>query len=91
MRAFHDLVLGPRWAEGVRVVWLLGAAAKLREPIGFPQVPIDQAETEALVAPVRAALGEEAWTAAFEAGWALSLEEAIAEALREAAAAGEGK
>jgi hypothetical protein len=36
---------------------------------------------EQAVAAARGALGEEAWVAAFEAGKALSLEEAIAEAL----------
>jgi hypothetical protein len=36
------------------------------------------------VAAARAALGEEAWAAAFAAGQALTLEEAIAEALGEA-------
>jgi hypothetical protein len=35
------------------------------------------------VAPARAALGEEAWAAAFAAGQAHSLEEAVAEALGE--------
>ncbi|HEX8982655.1 MAG TPA: helix-turn-helix domain-containing protein [Ktedonobacterales bacterium] len=69
--------------SGTRAARLLGVAAKLREPIGFPQVPVDQAETEALVAPAREAMGEVAWAAAFAAGRALSLEDAIAEALGE--------
>jgi predicted ATPase/class 3 adenylate cyclase/DNA-binding XRE family transcriptional regulator len=69
--------------QGERAARLLGAATKVREPIGFPQVPVDWAETETLVAPVRAALGEKAWAAAFEAGTTLSLDEAIAEALGE--------
>jgi non-specific serine/threonine protein kinase len=62
---------------------LLGAAATLREPIGFPQPLVDKLDTEAAVTAARAAIGEEAWTAAFEAGRTLSLEEAIAEALGE--------
>jgi hypothetical protein len=40
-------------------------------------------EVEQMVAPARAALGEHAWTAAFTAGQALSLEAAVAEALGE--------
>jgi hypothetical protein len=38
---------------------------------------------EALVTPVRAEMGEEAWSAAFAAGQLLSLEEAAAEVLQE--------
>lgn len=70
------------WArEAVR---LLGAAATLREPIGFPQAPVDADETEAAVASARAALGDGARAAAFAAGQALTLEEAIAEAMGDA-------
>jgi hypothetical protein len=44
--------------------------------------PIQKAYVRcAAAAPAREALGEEAWAAAFVAGRALSLEEAIAEAL----------
>jgi tetratricopeptide (TPR) repeat protein len=81
--------LAMTWAEmgrGRDAARMLGVAAKLREPIGFPQPPVDRADTEAAVAPARAALGEEAWAAAYAAGRALSLEEAIAEALGDGAA-----
>jgi predicted ATPase/class 3 adenylate cyclase/transcriptional regulator with XRE-family HTH domain len=67
--------------EGERAARLLGAAAKVREPIGSPQMSVEQAETEALVAPVRAKMGEEAWSAAFTVGQMLSVDEAVAEAL----------
>jgi hypothetical protein len=70
-------------AQAERAARLLGAAAALSEAIGAPQVLRGQEETERTVAPARAALGEEAWAAAFAAGQALSLEEAIAEALKE--------
>ena len=60
----------------------------MRALIGYPQHPLDEVDIDAAVAPVRAALGEKAWTAAFAAGRALSLEEAIAEALGEAPASG---
>jgi hypothetical protein len=69
--------------KGERVARLLGAAAKVREPIGSPQMFLEQAETEGLVAPIRAEMGEKVWEAAFTAGQMLSVEEAIAEALGE--------
>jgi hypothetical protein len=70
-----------------RAARLLGAAAEFREQIGMRRrtdVPT-AADVEAAVAPARAALGEAAWAAAFAAGRALTREEAIAEALGEAA------
>ena len=69
--------------QGERAAQLLGAAAALRETIGAPQPPLEQAEVEQAVAEARAALGEAVWAAAFAAGRALSLEQAIAEALDE--------
>ena len=72
--------------QGERAAQLLGAAAALRETIGAPQPPLEQAEVEQAVAEARAALGEAVWAAAFAAGRALSLEQAIAEALGEARA-----
>jgi predicted ATPase/class 3 adenylate cyclase len=66
-----------------RAARLLGAAAALRETIGTPQPKVERQDTEEAVAAVRAALGEEAWAAAHAAGQALTLEEAIAEALEE--------
>jgi hypothetical protein len=71
-------------AQAERAARLLGAAAALCEAIGAPQILRAQEETERTVAPARAALGEEHWAAAFAAGRALTLEEAIAEALAEA-------
>jgi predicted ATPase/class 3 adenylate cyclase len=65
---------------------LLGAAAASRTRIGMPrpmEAPI-VADIESAAAPVRTALGEEAWAAAFAAGQALTLEAAVAEAQGEA-------
>jgi predicted ATPase len=70
--------------RGEQAARLLGAAAELRERIGAPRPSVEQALNEREVAPARAALGEEAWAAAYAAGRALSLEEAIAEAAGEA-------
>jgi predicted ATPase len=66
-----------------RAARLLGAASALREALGTPQPPQEQAETEQATAAARSTLGEAAWAAAFAAGRALPLEQAIAEALDE--------
>jgi tetratricopeptide (TPR) repeat protein len=64
---------------------LLGAAAAHLDRLGMPwrgdEVPA-RAEIEAGTVEVRAALGEEAWSVAFAAGRALSVEDAIGEALK---------
>jgi predicted ATPase/class 3 adenylate cyclase len=67
--------------QGEAAARLLGAAETLRETIGVPQPVYWRRDTEEAVAPARAALGEERWAAAFSEGQALSLEEAIAQAL----------
>jgi hypothetical protein len=67
----------------VRAARLCGAAAVVRETLGAPIPSPERTELEEAVAPARAALGEEQWAAAFAAGRALTLEEAVAEALEE--------
>ncbi len=67
--------------QGERAARLLGTATALREVLDAPPPASWQAEVEQAVAEARAALGEEAWAAAFAAGRALSLEQAIAEVL----------
>jgi non-specific serine/threonine protein kinase len=76
-------------AQAERAAHLLGAAVALSEAVGAPQVLRAREEMERTVAPARAALGEERWAAAVAAGRALPLEQAIAEALGEAAPGGE--
>jgi hypothetical protein len=66
-----------------RAVRLLGAAEALREWVGVPLPPTEQANYELLVAAIHAALGEEAFAAAWAAGRALSLEDAVSLALDE--------
>ena len=68
---------------GARAARLLGKAAALREALGTPQPPQEQEDTEQATAAVRATLGEDAWAAAYAAGQALTLEQAVAEALGE--------
>jgi tetratricopeptide (TPR) repeat protein len=68
--------------EPERAVRLLGAAMALREAIGSPIPPVERAEHERLVTTTRGTLGEEAFTAAWAQGWAMSLEDAVAGALQ---------
>jgi predicted ATPase len=60
---------------------LLGAADGLRAGKGTPRPAAGGTGDERVVAAVRAGLGEEAFAAAWAAGRAMSLEEAVAEAL----------
>jgi predicted ATPase/class 3 adenylate cyclase len=69
--------------RGARAARLLGMAGTLREVIGAPQPPTEQADVEEAVAGARMALGEEVWAEAFAAGRELSLDAAIAEVLVE--------
>jgi hypothetical protein len=69
--------------HGAQAARFLGAGAALAEARGMRWLFIGWSNIDALVATTRAALGEEAWAAAFAAGRAMTLEEAIAEALGE--------
>lgn len=69
--------------QGARTAHLLGVATAARKTLGAPQPPSERTDKEETMAAARAALGEEAWAAAFAAGHALSLEEAVADALGE--------
>jgi hypothetical protein len=70
--------------QAERAARLLGAAAVLREQMGDVQRSQRRAQTERAAALAQARLGKDRWAAAFAAGQALSLEEAIAEAVGEA-------
>ena len=74
--------------HGERAACLVEAGVIIRDSSGVPQPP-ERDETEAAVVPARRALGEAAWAAAFAAGRAMTLEEAIAEALDEGGAGGD--
>jgi hypothetical protein len=60
---------------------LFGAAAALREAICIPLPAYERVAYDREVRAARAALGEDAFAAAWAAGRALSLEEAAAPAL----------
>jgi predicted ATPase/DNA-binding CsgD family transcriptional regulator len=65
----------------VQAARLYGAVEALRETIGKPIPPADQAEYERELAVTKLALGAERFAAECAAGRALSLDEAVAEAL----------
>ena len=67
-------------ADAVGAARLLGAASRLREVTGVPVEAFNRQEVERTEGRTRAALGEAGFAAAREAGWALTLDEAIAEA-----------
>jgi hypothetical protein len=66
-----------------RAARLFGAAEGLREGIGAPLPRADRAKQDRSITAVRAALGEEAFAAAWAGGRAMSLEQAVAFALEE--------
>ena len=72
--------------EAERSLRLAGAAARLRQNIGAPLTPAEQAKLEAGLDPARQALTNTAGEAAWVEGWALPAEKAIAEVLTPEAA-----
>jgi len=72
--------LAARWHGAERAARLLGAAASVQEASGLPVEPAFRDAHHRDVAAVQAALGEDAFSAAWEAGAVLPLEQAIAEA-----------
>ena len=75
-------VLAARTGQPERALRLAGAAAALREAIGAPLSPPEQAQLDAALAPARAALGEAERDAATSQGRAMTAEQAVEEALR---------
>jgi len=69
--------------EPERAVRLWGTAERLRQAIGCRPAPAARATYERAVALARAQLGEDAFAAAWEAGRAMSLEEALTYALEQ--------
>jgi DNA-binding NarL/FixJ family response regulator len=67
---------------------LLAAAAALRAADGIPIALVHRAGHEPAIASARAALGEEAFTAAWAAGGALPVKEAVSEGMAAVAALG---
>jgi hypothetical protein len=67
--------------EAERSLRLAGAAAALRQHIGAPLTPAEQAKLEASLRAVREALTNTVGTKAWLEGWALPVEKAIEEVL----------
>jgi predicted ATPase len=67
--------------DAERALRLAGAAAALRQNIGAPLAPAEQAKLEAALDPVRQALTNTASAAAWLEGWTLPVEKAIEEVL----------
>ena len=63
--------------EAERSLRLAGAAAALRQNIGAPLTPAEQAKLEAILDPARQALTNTASTSAWLEGWAMPIEQAI--------------
>lgn len=70
------------WTEAAR--WF-GAASAVRERIDAPILPVDRPSHEHAIARIRAAVGEDAYAAAYEAGRTMHTEAVIAEIARLAA------
>ena len=67
--------------HGIRAARLLGAVEALRETIHAPLPPANQADYARKVSAARAALGEQAFGAAWAEGRAMTLDQAIGEAM----------
>lgn len=67
--------------DAERAARLCGAAAALRAVIGVQLPAAGRSKFDQITASARVALGEEAFSAAWTAGQALTLDKAVAEAL----------
>jgi hypothetical protein len=74
-------VIAAATRDDERAARLFGVAEALRRWIGVAPVPKDRAYNEPRIAAVRGRLGEEAFAAAWASGRAMSLDDAIADAL----------
>jgi predicted ATPase len=77
--------------EAERSLRLAGAANALRQNIGVPLTPAEQAKLEAALEPARQALTNTAGATAWLEGWALPVEKAIEEVLMPEAASPTGR
>ena len=71
--------------EAGRALRLAGAAAALRQNIGAPLTPAEQAKLEVVLEAPRQALSPTAGATAWSEGWAMTVEQAIEELLKHAA------
>jgi predicted ATPase len=71
-------------SQAERSLRLAGAAAALRQNIGAPLAPAEQAKLEAHLGPARFALADTSGATAWLEGWGMPLEKAIEKAIEEA-------
>ena len=76
--------------QAERSLRLAGAAAALRQNIGAPLTPAEQAKLEAILEPARQALTNTAGATAWLEGWDMPVEKAIEEVLMPEAASSSG-
>ncbi|MGI8855601.1 MAG: ATP-binding protein [Thermomicrobiales bacterium] len=81
-RLAHLMAHGQEWADAAR--WF-GAASAVRERIHAPILPIDRPAMERAIADTRAALGDDAFRAAHEAGRTMTIAEMMIEVTSHAA------
>ena len=67
--------------QPVRSLRLAGAAAALRQVLGAPLPPVEQAQVEKRLEPARKALSNAAASAAWLEGWGMPVEKAVEDAL----------
>jgi non-specific serine/threonine protein kinase len=81
VEAFASIAFKERRSSQAATFW--GAAAILREKINSPMPTYEHNKYERNVAEARLALGEEAFSAAWERGRAMTMDEAVALAIGE--------
>jgi predicted ATPase len=74
--------------QAERSLRLAGAAAALRQDIGAPLTPAEQAKMEAILDPARQALSDTSGTTSWLEGWSMPIEKALEDVLTPEAASG---
>jgi predicted ATPase/DNA-binding CsgD family transcriptional regulator len=86
LEGLADLVVSQ--GDAVRAVRILGAATALRDAYDLPLMPIYHSRRDRIVNAARKDLGSVAFAAAWDLGQAMSLDDAIAEAVSDPVATG---
>ena len=73
--------LAAQWQQPARAVRLAAAAAALRQAAGTTPSPAEAKRHQAIIVPLRRAMDATRFTAAWQDGWSMSADEAVALAL----------
>ena len=73
--------LAAHWQQPARAVRLAAAAAALRQAAGTTPSPAEAERHQAIIVPLRRAMDATRFTAAWQDGWSMSADEAVALAL----------